>query len=38
MSDVRREWNRVPEVPIQVSPLWSWPPRPYAALRWNIDS
>ena len=38
MSEPRREWNHVPEVPIQVSPLWSWPPRPYAAFRWYFDS
>ena len=34
----RAEWNHVPDVPIQVSPLWSWPPRPYAAFRWYFDS
>jgi len=38
LSQGRREWNHVPEVPIQVSPLWSWPPRPYAAFRWYFDS
>ncbi|MDF1726165.1 MAG: sterol desaturase family protein [Sulfitobacter sp.] len=30
----RAEWHHVPEVPIKVSPLWQWPPRPLAALRW----
>ena len=34
----RRDWNHVPEVPIQVSPLWQWPPRPVAAFRWYFDS
>lgn len=34
----RTEWNHVPEVPIQVSPLWQWPPKPVAALRWYFDS
>ncbi len=34
----RTEWNHVPEVPIQVSPLWQWPPKPAAALRWYFDS
>ncbi|NPD19652.1 sterol desaturase family protein [Alterinioella nitratireducens] len=38
MSDTRQEWNHVPEVPIRVSPLWSWPPQPVAALRWYLDS
>ncbi len=28
----------MPEVPIRVSPLWQWPPRPYAAFRWYFDS
>ena len=32
------EWNHIPEVPIRVSPLWSWPPRPYATFRWYFDS
>lgn len=27
-------WHHVPDVPIQVSPLFSWPPRPAALLRW----
>ena len=34
----RTEWNHVPEVPIRVSPLWQWPPRPVAAFRWYWDS
>lgn len=34
----RQEWNHVPEVPIRVSPLWQWPPRPVAAFRWYWDS
>ncbi|MEO0342754.1 MAG: sterol desaturase family protein [Pseudomonadota bacterium] len=32
------EWNHIPDLPIKVSPLWSWPPRPYAAFRWYFDS
>ena len=32
------EWNHIPEVPIRVSPLWQWPPKPYAAFRWYFDS
>jgi Delta7-sterol 5-desaturase len=34
----RKEWNHLPETPIQVSPLWQWPPKPYAAFRWYFDS
>ena len=37
MSD-RQEWNHTPEVPIPVSPLWAWPPRPWAVLRWYSDA
>lgn len=31
------EWNHVPDLPIRVSPLWQWPPRPYEAFRWYFD-
>ena len=34
----RQEWNYLPETPIQVSPLWQWPPKPYAVFRWYFDS
>lgn len=34
----RTEWNHIPDVPIQVSPLWQWPPKPLAAFRWYWDS
>jgi sterol desaturase/sphingolipid hydroxylase (fatty acid hydroxylase superfamily) len=34
----RQEWNHQPDVPIQVSPLWQWPPQPYAVFRWYWDS
>ena len=27
-------WNHVPNVPIHVSPFFSWPPRPGAMVRW----
>jgi len=33
----RQEWNHAPAVPIQVSPLWAWPPKPLAALKWYAD-
>ena len=35
---MRQELNHVPEVPIRVSPLWQWPPKPLLALRWYFDS
>jgi len=34
----RKEWNHAPDGPIQVSPLWQWPPKPLAAFRWYFDS
>ena len=37
MTDTRQEWNHVPEVPIAVSPLWQWPPKPLATLKWYAD-
>ena len=33
----RQEWNHRPVGPIAVSPLWQWPPRPWAAFRWYFD-
>ncbi len=33
----RQEWNHKPDVPIQVSPLWQWPPKPWAMFRWYFD-
>ena len=38
MNTSRKEWNHQPELPIEVSPLWQWPPRPRAALKWYADS
>ncbi|MDU8927720.1 sterol desaturase family protein [Alisedimentitalea sp. MJ-SS2] len=37
MSD-RQEWNHTPTTPIIVSPLWQWPPKPYAVFRWYFDT
>ena len=31
-------WNHIPQVPIQVSPLFSWPPRPKEILKWMWNS
>lgn len=34
MAD-RSEWNHVPDtLPVQVAPVWRWPPEPAAILRW----
>ena len=33
-SKFARAWNYRPDVPIQVSPLFSWPPDPVRALHW----
>jgi sterol desaturase/sphingolipid hydroxylase (fatty acid hydroxylase superfamily) len=37
MSD-RKDWNHTPELPIAVSPLWQWPPKPLAVLKWYADA
>ena len=29
-----KEWNWHPDLPVAVTPLFSWPPRPMATLRW----
>lgn len=29
-----REWNWHPDLPVATSPLFEWPPRPVASLRW----
>lgn len=34
----RQEWNYRPDGAIEVSPLWQWPPKPLAALKWYTDS
>ncbi|KAJ03803.1 sterol desaturase family protein [Sulfitobacter mediterraneus] len=34
MSDMRREWNHEPDLPLQVSPLWQWPPKPLHVFKW----
>jgi sterol desaturase/sphingolipid hydroxylase (fatty acid hydroxylase superfamily) len=35
----RKEWNHVPDqIPIKVSPIWQWPPRPVEVLKWYFGS
>ena len=31
-----REWNWHPDLPVAVNPLFSWPPRPRACIRWFV--
>lgn len=39
MSDAPLQgWNHTPDVPLQVSPVFQWPPRPGAILRWLWQS
>lgn len=33
-----QEWNHLPKIPIAVSPLWQWPPKPLAGAKWYFDS
>ncbi|MGI9306252.1 MAG: sterol desaturase family protein [Gammaproteobacteria bacterium] len=37
MGERRQEWNYIPELPLGVSPLWQWPPKPLAVLKWYWD-
>lgn len=30
-------WNHLPPLPLQTSPLFQWPPRPVAALKWWLS-
>ena len=34
----KSEWNYRPDVPIATNPLFAWPPRPIAALKWYADA
>ena len=35
----KAEWNHVPEqLPLTTNPLWYWPPKPLAILKWYWDS
>lgn len=31
-------WHYAPDVPVQTSPLFAWPPRPVAAFKWMLRS
>lgn len=34
----RKEWNHTPDLPIVASPLWQWPPKPMAVVKWYADA
>ncbi|MEM1049068.1 MAG: sterol desaturase family protein [Pseudomonadota bacterium] len=36
-SSFARQWHHRPPAPIQVSPFFSWPPRPMRMLKWVAD-
>ncbi len=36
-SSFARQWHHRPPAPIQVSPFFSWPPRPIRMLKWVAD-
>ena len=39
MSDAPlKGWNHTPNVPLQVSPFFSWPPRPVEMVKWVFNS
>ena len=39
MSDTPlKGWNHTPNVPLQVSPFFSWPPRPVEMVKWVFNS
>ncbi len=33
-SNMSKEWNWHPELPVRISPLFDWPPKPVAVLKW----
>jgi len=37
-ADASREWHHHPDLPLPLTPIFDWPPRPLAALRWLADS
>lgn len=37
-SDFKRQWHYMPNVPVQTSPVFTWPPQPLNAVRWLANS
>lgn len=33
-----KQWHYMPDVPVQTSPLFSWPPKPIRAAKWIVGS
>lgn len=37
-SGFRKQWHYMPQVPVQTSPLFAWPPKPVKAIKWIAGS
>lgn len=37
-SAFEKQWHYLPDVPVQTSPLFAWPPKPLKALKWIAGS
>ena len=37
-SSFQEQWHYMPDVPVQTSPLFAWPPKPFKALKWIAGS
>ena len=37
-SGFEKQWHYIPDVPVQTSPLFSWPPKPIKVLKWISGS
>ena len=37
-SEMERHWLYRPDVPVQTSPIFAWPPEPKRAFRWVVGS
>ena len=35
---IGKAWNRHPELPLEISPLFLWPPRPADIARWLLHA
>jgi len=36
-TDSRRLWHHIPQLPVQLTPWFDWPPRPAASLKWLLS-
>ncbi len=37
-TNFQKQWHYMPDVPVQTSPLFAWPPKPLKALKWIAGS